>query len=126
LQGQGKLVIRDGVLWEVPVFGIFSHLLGNTKATAAKADFTISDNKVRTENLEIAAGAFTAQSQGYVGLDGRLSFRVQAQFLKAWPGINILSAVLGKMLEYKVGGSLDDPKYLPLHVPKELLPHDTK
>ncbi len=51
-----------------------------------------------------------------------MDFRVQAQFLRAWPGINILSKFLGVLLEYKVGGTMCDPKYRPVNFPKELLP----
>jgi len=53
LRGNGNLEITDGVLWEAPLFGIFSQILGNTKATNAKATFTIADQAVVTDDLEI-------------------------------------------------------------------------
>jgi len=124
LRGNGNLEITDGVLWEAPLFGIFSQILGNTKATNAKATFTIADQAVVTDDLEIKADPFTATSQGKVGFNGSLDFRVKAQFLRAWPGINILSAILGQILEYKVGGTIDKPNYRAIRLPKELLPHE--
>ena len=124
LQGRGNLEITDGILWQAPLFGIFSKILGNTKATSAKADFVIADQAVTTDNLQIAAGAFTASSHGKLQFDGGLDFRVKAVFLRSWPGINIVSAILGQILEYKVGGTLGDPNYRPVNLPKELLPHD--
>ena len=124
LRGNGNLEITDGVLWEAPLFGIFSQILGNTKATNAKATFTIADQAVVTDDLEIQADPFTATSHGKVGFNGSLDFRVKAQFLRAWPGINILSAILGQILEYKVGGTIDKPNYRAIRLPKELLPHD--
>lgn len=122
LEGNGELSVADGVLWQAPVFGIFSHVLGNTKATRAQASFTISNQVVRTDDMEIAAGAFTAKSAGQLGFDGKLDFHVEAQFLKSWPGINAFTWILGKVLEYKVGGMIGDPSYRPVNFPKELLP----
>jgi hypothetical protein len=123
LRGKGDLQVTDGVLWEAPLFGIFSQILGTTKATSAKATFTIADQKVKTDDLQIAAGAFTARSRGQLGFDGKLDFRVDAQFLRAWPGIGWVSPIIGKLLEYKVGGTMDDPKYRAVNLPKELLPN---
>lgn len=122
LKGKGDLSVADGVLWQAPVFGIFSQVLGNTKATRAHASFTIANEVVRTEDMEIAAGAFTAKSRGQLGFDGKMDFRVEAVFLRAWPGIGWISTVLGKVLEYKVGGTIGDPNYRPVNFPKELLP----
>jgi hypothetical protein len=122
LKGKGDLSVADGVLWQAPVFGIFSQILGNTKATRAHATFSITNEAVRTEDMEIAAGAFTAKSRGQLGFDGKLDFRVEAVFLRAWPGIGWVSTVLGKVLEYKVGGTIGEPNYRPVNFPKELLP----
>jgi hypothetical protein len=122
LAGSGELKVDDGVLWEAPLFGIFSHILGNTKATDARATFTIEHKLVRTDDMQIAAGAFTARSRGQLGFDGKLDFRVEAQFLKSWPGIGWISPIIGKLLEYKVSGTLGEPNYRPVNLPKELLP----
>ncbi len=62
LEGKGQLSVTDGVLWQAPVFGIFSEILGQTKATRAQASFTITNQAVSTEDMQTAAGAFTAQS----------------------------------------------------------------
>ncbi len=122
LGGTGQLSVADGILWQAPIFGIFSEILGKTKATRAQASFTITNQAVSTEDMQIAAGAFTAQSRGQLGFDGKLDFRVEAQFLRAWPGIGWISPLIGKLLEYKVGGTIGDPKYRPVNLPKELLP----
>ncbi|HXI85357.1 MAG TPA: AsmA-like C-terminal region-containing protein [Verrucomicrobiae bacterium] len=122
LSGTGQLNVTDGILWQAPVFGIFSEILGKTKATRAQASFTITNQAVSTEDMQIAAGAFTAESRGQLGFDGKLDFRVEAQFLRAWPGIGWISPLIGKLLEYKVGGTIGDPKYRPVNLPKELLP----
>jgi len=123
LRGKGGLSVSDGILWQAPVFGIFSQVLGNTKATRADASFTISNRVVRTEDMEVAAGAFTAKSRGQLGFDGKMDFRVEAVFLRAWPGIGWVSPIIGKLLEYKVGGTISDPNYRAVNLPKELLPN---
>ncbi len=122
LQGKGSLSVTNGVLWQAALFGIFSQALGNTKATRCQCTFTIADQSVRTEDMDVSAGAFTANARGQLGFDGKMDFRVQAQFLKSWPGINLLTWPLTRILEYKVGGSLGDPNYRPVNFPKELLP----
>ncbi len=124
LTGRGEIKIADGVLWEAPLFGIFSQILGTTKATSAEATFTIVERAVKTDDLRVAAGAFTGRSSGTLGFDGKMDFRVEAQFLSGVPGINIATWLLGKALEYKVGGTISKPGYRAVYLPKELLPHD--
>ncbi len=126
LVGRGSLTVADGVLWEAPLFGPISHVLGNTKATSAKADFKISEYAWRSENLTVEAGAFTARAPGTVDFDGKLDFRVQAQFLRNIPGLNILTKLIGVLLEYEVGGTISEPSYRAANLPKELLPHSGK
>ena len=123
LVGSGSLVLADGVLWEAPIFGLLSQILGNTKATSAKADFKIRDYAWRSDNLTVEAGVFTAKAPGSVRFDGKLDFRVQAQFLRSIPGINILTKIIGVLLEYDVGGTIGDPAYRAANLPKEILPH---
>jgi hypothetical protein len=125
LTGKGTLELGEGILWEAPLFGIFSHILGNTKATNAKATFTIEDEKVETTDLVIAAGVFTAESRGDLGFNGDLDFRVKAKFLRNWLGIGWIGQIIGEILEYKVGGTITKPTYQPVNLPKELLPHAT-
>ena len=124
LEGNGNLRITDGVLWEAPLFGVLSHILGTTKATDAKATFTITNHVVKTDDLEISADPFTAECHGEFSFKGALDFRVKAQFLRAWPGIGWIGRIIGQILEYKVGGSVSAPTYRAVNLPKELLPHD--
>lgn len=131
LTGVGDLQITDATLWQTRLFGVFSRVLdeispglGKTKATHAVGTFTIRNHAVRTDDLEIRAGAFTLKSRGKVDFDGKLEFRVQAQLLKAVPLLNIPTAILGKALEYEIGGTVSEPKYRAVFLPKEILPHE--
>jgi hypothetical protein len=122
LQGKGELSVTNGILWQAPLFGIFSQVLGKTKATRARCAFVITDQSFHTEDLVVSAGVFTANAWGQLGFDGKMDFRVQAQFLRSWPGINVLTWPIARALEYKVGGTVGDPNYRPVNFPKELLP----
>jgi hypothetical protein len=124
MKGDGKVEIGDGVLWQGALFGVFSRILGKTKATDAKFDFQIADRAVETRNMQIRAGMFTATASGKVDFDANLDFRVQAQFLRSWPGVNIITKIIGVLMEYRVGGTVSDPSYRPINLPKELLPHN--
>jgi hypothetical protein len=130
MTGSGHVEILDGVLVELPLFGVFSRILndispgaGSTKITRARATFAVAKGAVKTDDLGMAAGAFSVSSRGEVDFDGKLDFRVQAQFLRSVPPINVLTAIIGKIFEYKVGGTLANPNYRPLHLPKETMPH---
>jgi len=72
--------VTDGILWQAPVFGIFSEILGKPRRRARRPRITITNQAVSTEDMQIAAGAFTARSRGQLGFDGKLDFRVEAQF----------------------------------------------
>jgi hypothetical protein len=122
LAGKGSLSVSNGVLWQAPLFGIFSQALGETKATRAQCTFAVADQWFRTDDMEVSAGAFTGSARGQLAFDGKMDFRVQAQFLKSWPGINMLWWPFSKILEYKVGGTIGDPNYRPVNFPKEFLP----
>lgn len=117
LAGKGNFRIGDGVLWEGALFGFLSKILGNTKATDAKGTFTVHDKAVWTDDLRVEAGALTAKTHGHITFDGGLDFRVQAQFLRSVPGLNLIGAVVGKMFEYQIAGDLDHPEYHPVNAP---------
>lgn len=131
MTGGGKLSIEDGVLLELPLFGIFSRILndisagaGTTKATKAEASFIFENAAARTDDMVVEAGAFTMTGRGKVGFDGKLDFRIKGQLLRSIPGLNFLTWLLSNAFEYKIGGTLNDPSYRPTNFPKEVMPHE--
>lgn len=130
-RGQGSFEIAEGVLLEVPVFGIFSRILnlvvpglGSASVTKANCTYNIANGQVKTDDLQFETGAAAVRSRGVIGLArGDLDFRVEAQPLRSWPGINILTWMFGKIFEYKIGGTIDNPNWRPTRLPKEILPH---
>ena len=71
------------------------------------------------------APAMRLQYDGQVTLDGRVDARVEAELLRdTWLIGRVVSLALWpvtKMLEYKITGTLEDPKAEPLYIPKLFL-----
>ena len=127
--GRGDASLKDGLIWEVPVFGLFSPVLnvivpgsGNNRAKEAEATFIISNSVIRTDNLKIQASGMRLTYEGWIDFDTRLDGRMEAALFRDTPGVGpLVSTVfspLTKLLEYKVTGTLNKPKSEPLYVPK--------
>ena len=131
MHGRGYVEITDGVLAEVPLFGVFSQILnslapglGSTKITSARCAYTMTDQSVKTDDLIVDAGAFTLRARGKADFNGKLDFRVRLQFLRLLPGFNLLwDIIMGNIFEYKIGGTLSAPNYRPVNLPSEIMPH---
>lgn len=130
--GDGVASLRDGVLWDVPLFGILSPALnavspglGSSRATAAEGKFTITNGVIYTDSLSIGLPLSRLQFVGTVDLKQNLNARVTAQPLRNTPIIGSIASTLlwpvGKLFEYRVTGTLKDPKTTPVYVPTKVL-----
>jgi hypothetical protein len=130
--GFGRAHLRDGLLWDIPIFGILSPVLntispglGNSRATAASAKFIITNGVVFTDTLEIRSLIARLNYVGTVDLRQSVNARVTAQLLRdTWAIGPLISTVLwpvSKLFEYQITGTLKDPKAAPVYVPKILL-----
>ena len=130
--GFGHANLRDGLLWDIPIFGIlspvlntFSPGLGNSRATEASARFAITDGVVRSDSLEIRSTMMRLQYAGTVDLQENVNARVTAQLLRdTWVVGPLVSTALwpvSKLFEYHITGTLKNPKSEPVYVPKLLL-----
>jgi len=129
-QGGGHAELKDGLIWEIPIFGIFSPILnsiapglGNSPATAAAGTFLITNGVVRSDDLEIRSPAMRVQYRGTVDLESRVNARVDAELLRdMWlvgPLVSTVFWPVTKLFEYKVTGSLAQPKTEPVYlIPK--------
>lgn len=131
--GYGEAHLRDGLLWDIPVFGIFSPILngiapgmGNSRASAANAGFVITNGVIRTGDLEIRSTAMRLLYRGTVNLEGQTNARVDAELLRdMWlvgPLVSTVFWPVTKLFEYRVTGNLADPKTQPVFIiPKIML-----
>ncbi|HYE31549.1 MAG TPA: AsmA-like C-terminal region-containing protein [Methylomirabilota bacterium] len=130
--GYGSAQLTNGFLWDVPVFGFFSPMLdavssglGRSEVKAASMHFMMTNSVLHTRDLVLRSDAFRLHYDGTVDFDANVKARVEAELLRdTFLFGRIFSAVLWpvrKLFEYKVSGTLSEPKSEPVYIPKFLL-----
>jgi hypothetical protein len=130
--GYGQANLHDGLLWDVPIFGILSPVLntvmpglGSSRATDAAAQFDMTNGVIFSDDLEIHSTMMRMQYAGTVDLKSRVNARVTAQLLRdTWVVGPLLSTALwpvSKLFEYKITGTIQKPQSKPVYIPKFLL-----
>jgi hypothetical protein len=131
--GRGNLSLRDGLIWELPIFGIFSDAingmapgLGSSRASAGTCTFAITNGIIRSDDVDIRSTGMRLQYRGTLDFHGQVNARAEAGLLRdMWLVGPVVSTVLWpvtKVFEYKVTGSLGDPKAEPVYlIPKVML-----
>lgn len=131
-KGHGMGTVKNGFLWDMPIFGVFSEPLnaivpglGKSKVSSGSGSFKIENGKVYTRDMEVRAPAFRLKYDGSVDFDGNLDATVEAElFRNTWIFGRAISAAfwpLAKVLESKVTGNLSAPKSELAHIPKIML-----
>ena len=129
--GFGTAKLREGFLWDMPLFGIFSAALnavipglGSSRVSGATATYTLTNSVIHTDDLEIRSTAMRLAYRGAIDFKGRVDARVEARLLRdAWvigPLVSLVLSPLTKLFEYKVTGTLQEPQKEPLYIPKPL------
>jgi len=132
LRGGGQVSLHDGLVWEIPIFGILSPVLdgitpglGSSRANEAAATFSLANGAMRSDDLEIRASAMRLEYRGAVDLKGGVNARAQAELLRdTWVLGPMLSTALwpvSKLFEYKITGTLHAPKSEPVFIIPKLL-----
>jgi hypothetical protein len=127
VDGYGNAKLSDGLIWDIPLFGVFSPVLdgiapglGSSRANAAACTFVLNNGVIRSDDLEIRSPAMRLEYRGTVDLDGRVNARVEAELLRdMWlfgPLVSTVFWPVSKMFEYKVAGTLDEPKTEPVFI----------
>ena len=131
--GEGQIYLRDGLLWDIPIFGILSPVLnsvatglGSSRATEAAGKFIITNGVIYTDSLLIHSTMARLEYIGTIDLQQNVDARVTAQVLRnAWgvgPLVTTVFWPFSKLFEYQVTGPLTNPKSEPLYlIPKLLL-----
>jgi hypothetical protein len=130
--GYGHAHLRDGLLWDIPIFGILSPVLntvspglGNSRATDASARFSITNGVIYTDSLEIRSLMARLDYAGTADLQGNVNAQVTAQLLRdtlvVGPLISTMLWPVSKLFEYKITGTLANPKSDPVYVIPKLL-----
>lgn len=131
-QGRGQAQLRDGLIWNTPVFGVMSTVMntvvpgiGNSRASAAGGTFIITNSVIQTGDLDIRASGMRLLYEGSVDFETRVNARVEAELLRdTWGVGRLLSTALwpvSKLFKYKVTGTLADPKPEPVYLVPRLV-----
>jgi hypothetical protein len=128
-QGAGRVDLRDGLIWDIPIFGVFSPALdtimpglGSSRARQGAASFTITNGVIDSEDLKIETLMARLRYWGTIDLQGTVNARMEAElFRNAWVVGPVLSLALwpvSKTFEYKISGTIQKPKSEPYFIPK--------
>ena len=130
-QGSGRVKVEKGLIWDIPLFGIFSmplnsihQGLGSSRFDEGGGNFVITNSVIYTRDLELRAPTMRLYYDGTVDFDGLVNARMEASPLRDAGPLIILNWVLmpvTKLLEYKVTGTIGRPKIELLYIPKPLL-----
>jgi hypothetical protein len=128
-QGAGRANLRDGLIWDIPIFGIFSPVLdtimpglGNSRAHDAIATFSITNGVVYSDDLQIQTRMARLSYWGTIDLQGKVDAKVEAEPLRnTWvlgPVISLALWPVSKTFEYQITGTVHAPKSDPVFIPK--------
>lgn len=117
LYGQGRVEVRNGNVFAIPVFGPLSEMLskiftgaGYSVAHEASAPFSIRDGVIHTDKLKVAGKLFAMVGHGdidFVQSDLDFDIRIDAT------GPGALLTPLYQLFEYHGSGSLSKPIWKP-------------
>ena len=120
-EGYGQARMTNGMLWDIPLFGVFSPIfntvlpgLGNSRARDATMTYKITNSVIFTKDLEIRATAMRMNYKGTVDFEQKVDGGMEAELLRDFPAFGFLiSKVLWpvtKLFAYEITGTLNDPK----------------
>ena len=117
LRGTGRVEVRDGNVFAIPIFGPLSELLnkifagaGYSIAHEATAPFTIRDGVIHTDKLKVSGKLFAMLGHGDINfLKNELEFDIRVD--AGGPGAVLMP--IYKLFEYHGSGSLTKPVWKP-------------
>jgi hypothetical protein len=129
--GAGRVNLRDGLIWDIPIFGVFSPALdtimpglGSSRAREGSATFIVTNGVIYSGDLKVETLMARLKYWGTINLKGVVDARMEAQlFRNAWVVGPVLSLALwpvSKTFEYQITGSIHKPKSDPVFIPKVL------
>jgi AsmA-like C-terminal region len=130
--GRGEARLRDGLLWDMPLFGPLSTLLdqinpglGQMRFSSGASTFSVTNREVRTDDLELRSPAMRLELTGKVDFEARVDGRVEAELLRDVPLVGPLVSLalkpFTKLFEYDMKGTLGKPAFEMSHVPAFIL-----
>lgn len=130
-QGQGRIEIREGALFRIPLLLGLSELLskivsgfGYASQSDFSADFVIGDGKISSEELFLQGNVLSIAGPGSYRFAGRkISANLKIHLLKEGILSDALKVILWpirKLIEVQLTGTLENPDWQPKNLPKEI------
>ena len=130
--GYGRADLRNGLLWELPIFGAMSKPLdslipgvGNSRFSEGSGTYKIVKGVIESKDLEMRSAAMRLQYSGWVNFDGTIRARVEAEPLRDTPVVGpIFSTILSpvaKLFSYRIRGTMSEPIIKPENIPGFLM-----
>jgi len=124
ISGKGRMLIRDGGLWDIPIFlKLFTLNPGELFKSRNQFDAGVVEFDIKNRRFSIERMAFTSESvsvvgRGYVGFDGDLNMVLKPRsgpllgidfFVLRWAG-DLLSFLLDTVANVEIKGTFDKPE----------------
>lgn len=129
-RGGGALVIEDGAILKTPLFGGLSDLLsrlvpglGFVSQTDLTCSYRIEEGAIYSNDIRLSGDLISMRADGEMEFDGAIRMRVEVQLLRRGPLaalLRLLTMPVTKLFEFRLTGTLEDPKWRPVNLPKEL------
>ncbi len=131
-RGTGWIKISKGRIFQIPLLGGLSDFLARIipgmnmllRQTDAEASFFIENDRIHVEDILIEGDVFSLIGKGVYYFDGSLDFTVQVKLLRkhtlAADVFRFITQPVSKMLEFRLSGTLANPCWRPMHIPKEM------
>jgi len=131
LSGGGRLEIKEGTLFKIPLLLGLSRILsavvngfGYASQSNLTSDFTIQDGYIRSDKLFLQGNVLSIAGPGSYEFDGRkISADLKIQLFKEGIISDALKLILWpirKLIEVQLTGTIDDPSWQPKNLPKEI------
>lgn len=132
-RGNGKISIRDGRVFQLPIFGGLSSMMTRVipgldfvlRQTDAKAEFVIADGKIHSDKIRIEGDVMSLMGRGDYYLDHRVDCFAQVKLMKEHVLVaKILRTIiypLTKLFEFRLRGTVSEPIWYPTNFSRDLL-----
>ncbi len=133
LDGVGRLSVRRGRVFMLPLFGGLSNLLAGIipgldfvlRQGDARAIFSIDGGRVLLDRLMIEGDVLSLSAKGSVTLPEQVNLDVQVRLLKEHTLVarllRVITYPISKLFEFRVVGTVSDPVWYPVNFSTDLL-----
>lgn len=133
VKGSGEVKLREGRVFTMPLFGGFTDIMTRVipgldfvlSQSEVQAEFVVERNKIKSERVLIEGDILSLHAKGDYYFDNTLNYKVQVRLLKERDFVGkILQTLmwpLTTLFEFRLRGTLKDPRWYPVNFSDELL-----